>query len=111
LIARVAANAGRAVVGSRVGLLALAAAALGLGLAFNWSWLVAAGIAPLIVGLLPCAAMCALGLCAMGMGRKAAAPTPPSDPAHGTDAALMSQSDCCGSSQPSNSAGASTKTE
>jgi DNA-binding transcriptional LysR family regulator len=111
LIARVAANAGRAVVGSRVGLLALAAAALGLGLAFNWSWLVAAGIAPLIVGILPCAAMCALGPCTMGMGRKAAAPTPSSDPTQGTDAALMSHSSGCGSSQPSNSAGASTKTE
>ena len=37
---------------------------LGLvGLALNWSWLVAAGIAPLILGLAPCVAMCALGLC------------------------------------------------
>jgi len=33
------------------------------GLAFNWSWLVAAGIAPLLLSALPCAAMCALGLC------------------------------------------------
>ena len=47
------------------GLIAVAAIALVTGLALNWSWLVAAGIAPLILGLLPCAVMCALGLCAM----------------------------------------------
>lgn len=41
----------------------LAAVLLGAGLALNWSWLVAAGIAPLLVVLAPCAAMCALGLC------------------------------------------------
>lgn len=33
------------------------------GVAFNWSWLAAAGIAPLLIGILPCAAMCALHLC------------------------------------------------
>ena len=43
---------------------------LGLGLALNWSWLVAAGIAPLILGLAPCAAMCALGLCMGGKKRR-----------------------------------------
>jgi len=41
----------------------LAALLLGAGLALNWSWLVAVGIAPLLVALAPCAAMCALGLC------------------------------------------------
>lgn len=49
--------------GGRRGLLGLAAAVVVVGLAFNWSWLVAAGIAPLLVAVLPCAAMCALGLC------------------------------------------------
>lgn len=47
----------------RRGLFALAAVALVGGLAFNWSWLVAAGIAPLLLAVLPCVAMCALGLC------------------------------------------------
>ncbi|RWA69954.1 MAG: hypothetical protein EOQ28_22240 [Mesorhizobium sp.] len=37
--------------------------AIAAGIAFNWSWLVAAGIAPVLLGLLPCLAMCALGLC------------------------------------------------
>ena len=38
-------------------------AAVGAALAFNWSWLVALGVAPLLLALAPCAAMCALGLC------------------------------------------------
>jgi hypothetical protein len=63
--------------GSRIGLLTIAGAAIVAGLAFNWSWLVAAGVAPLIVGILPCAAMCALGLCMMRMGdRSAKEPSP-----------------------------------
>lgn len=33
------------------------------------SWLVAAGAAPIILSLAPCAVMCALGLC-MGMGKR-----------------------------------------
>lgn len=41
----------------------LAAVLLAGGLALNWSWLVAVGIAPLLVAVAPCAAMCALGLC------------------------------------------------
>jgi len=43
--------------------LAAGAAVAVAGLAFNWSWLVAAGIAPVLLSLLPCVAMCALGLC------------------------------------------------
>jgi hypothetical protein len=56
-------DAARGVIGSRVGLLALAAIGLALGVAFNWSWLVAAGIIPVLLSLLPCAVMCGLGLC------------------------------------------------
>lgn len=48
----------------------LAVAMVGVGLALNWSWLVAAGIAPILIALAPCAAMCALGLCMRGMGGK-----------------------------------------
>ena len=50
----------------RRGLILLGALVLGLGAAFNWKWLVAAGIAPLLLSVLPCLVMCALGLC---MGR------------------------------------------
>jgi hypothetical protein len=38
------------------------------GLAAGWGWLTAVGVAPLILSLAPCAAMCALGVCAMSRG-------------------------------------------
>lgn len=49
-----------------------AALAAALGLTLKWNWLVAAGVAPVLVSLLPCAAMCALGFCA----HKAISPAP-----------------------------------
>jgi hypothetical protein len=51
---------------SRRGLIVLAALLASVGLAFNWSWLVAVGAAPLILSVLPCVVMCALGLCMAG---------------------------------------------
>jgi len=71
----------RAWAGSRLGLILIAGVAIVAGLGFNWSWLVAAGLAPLILGVLPCAAMCAAGLCMMGMAGKKAVTTPSNDPA------------------------------
>ena len=47
----------------RRGLLILVAVVVVMGGALNWSWLVAAGIAPLLLTALPCVAMCGLGLC------------------------------------------------
>ena len=35
--------------------------------ALGWPWLVAAGLAPLLLSLAPCLAMCGLGLCMRGM--------------------------------------------
>ena len=52
--------------GGRRTWVALAAILLVGGAALNWGWLVAAGIAPLLLALAPCAAMCALGLCMKG---------------------------------------------
>lgn len=49
------------------GIAVLVVSALVLGAALNWSWLVAAGIAPLLLTVLPCAVMCGLGLCANKM--------------------------------------------
>ena len=51
---------------NRFVILAIAAVAVGLALKFNWGWLVAAGIAPILLTFAPCAAMCALGLCMSG---------------------------------------------
>lgn len=56
--------------GNRKALAVLAIAMAGAGLALNWSWLAAAGIAPILLALAPCAAMCALGLCMSKMGGK-----------------------------------------
>lgn len=57
--------------GGRRGMIVGAVAVVGAGLAFGWPTLVALGIAPILLSLLPCAAMCALGLCMMGKGRQA----------------------------------------
>jgi hypothetical protein len=56
--------------GGRRGLLILAGLAITAGLALNWNWLVTAGIAPILIGVLPCVAMCALGLCMNRAGGK-----------------------------------------
>lgn len=62
--------------GGRVGqgttLTVLAVAAVGAGLILGWDSLVAAGLSGLVLAVLPCAAMCALGLCASRMGKKEA---------------------------------------
>jgi len=57
-------------VGGRRGLILASVAAVGAALAFNWSWLVAVGVAPLLLAVAPCAAMCALGLCMNRSGSK-----------------------------------------
>lgn len=54
---------------SRTGKLVLGAGIVAGGLFLGWDWLVAAGLAPIVLGLLPCAAMCAFGLCMMS-GKK-----------------------------------------
>ena len=61
---------------SRNLLIALAVAGGG-AMFLGWDWLVAAGVATFIVALAPCLVMCALGLCASRMGKKAAAPAAP----------------------------------
>jgi flagellar basal body-associated protein FliL len=62
----------------------LATVAIGAGLALNWSWLVAAGITPILLGVLPCLAMCALGLCMHRAGGKSCAASAESAPAEPT---------------------------
>ena len=44
--------------------LLLGSAALAAGMAWQWSWLVAIGVAPILLSVAPCAAMCGLGVCA-----------------------------------------------
>lgn len=39
-------------------------------LALGWNWLLAVGLLPILLAVLPCVAMCAIGLCAMNQGEK-----------------------------------------
>jgi hypothetical protein len=56
-------EAARCYFGGRRALVILAIGVLIGGIALNWNWLVAAGIAPLLLTALPCLVMCGLGLC------------------------------------------------
>jgi hypothetical protein len=60
----------------------LAVAGGAAGMFLGWDWLVATGLASLVLGVLPCVAMCAFGLCAGRMMQSRQRPggqsTPPS---------------------------------
>jgi hypothetical protein len=86
----------------RRGLIVLGALVLGLGAAFNWSWLVAAGVAPPLLSVLPCVAMCALGLCMnrmTGSHNKASSTT--SSETEAVAGSLETPRSCCSSEQSS----------
>jgi hypothetical protein len=58
---------------ARLGRSRLAIGVVGLGViavaaAWQWSWLVAIGVAPVLLSVAPCAAMCGLGLCMHRIG-------------------------------------------
>lgn len=60
----------------------IALALLAGSFVWQWSWLVAIGVAPLLISTAPCLAMCALGLCMHRMGNRtsgAAQDGPPAD--------------------------------
>jgi len=59
------------------GLVLTASLATGAGLVLGWDWLVAAGAAPILIAVLPCALMCGLGLCMMPKGKAAQGKQPP----------------------------------
>lgn len=63
----------------RRGWLLVAFAVIAAGAAFNWGWLVAIGVAPLIVAFAPCALMCAAGVCMMGGSKSCASKSAPAD--------------------------------
>src|SRR5438093_13278281 len=54
----------------RLGLILVAATVVGAALVFNWNELVAIGVAPVVLAVAPCIAMCALGMCMNKMGGK-----------------------------------------
>lgn len=61
------------------GLAILAAVPIAAGMALNWSWLVAVGVAPLILTALPCVVMCAIGICMMPKGKQSCGKEPAVD--------------------------------
>ena len=74
------AHTARYCLGNRWALLIIAVIALIAGLALNWSWLVALGIAPVLLTMLPCLVMCGFGLCMNKMiGNSCASPQSQSD--------------------------------
>ena len=62
-LSRLGLNLARYYLGNRWVLVALGAGVLLVGIGLNWNWLVAAGIAPILLSTLPCLVMCGLGLC------------------------------------------------
>ncbi|WP_292115156.1 hypothetical protein [Mesorhizobium sp.] len=80
--------------GGRRGPIVAGAAVVVAGLTLNWSWLVAAGIAPVLLSVLPCVAMCALGLC---MNRMTACSTENVPPGEGADGSKTISTDMKGS--------------
>lgn len=67
---RDALSAVRQYLGNRTALLLLALVVVVAGLALNWSWLVAVGMAPILLATLPCLLMCAFGVCVVCMTRR-----------------------------------------
>lgn len=59
--------------GRRSALLLIGSVAVLAGAFYSWDWLVALGVAPLLLGVLPCVAMCALGLCMNHASRRPSA--------------------------------------
>lgn len=64
------------VISKRLVLGGVAFALMGAGLFWQWSWLVAIGVAPLLISAAPCIAMCSLGLCMHRMCSNSASAVP-----------------------------------
>ncbi|MGH6975986.1 MAG: hypothetical protein ACREED_03065 [Stellaceae bacterium] len=88
-------------IGRRRALILLGVAIAAAGLALNWTGLTAIGVAPVLLAIAPCAAMCALGLC---MGNMKGGQSCSTNPGGGADASQVA-------GPRSDSAAAAEKTE
>ena len=70
----VAISAIRSILSGRRKFVLLGAAALAISLLLSWNWLVAAGLASLLLTALPCVVMCAAGLCMSRMSQGSKTP-------------------------------------
>ena len=66
-------GAPRSFITPRRALIVAALLIVAAGLYLGWGWLAAAGIAPVLLALAPCAAMCAAGVCMGKMGGESCA--------------------------------------
>lgn len=105
-LARDLLHAARFYLGGRRGILVVATIAVLAGIGLSWNWLVAAGIAPILLTALPCLVMCGLGLCMNKMAgnscaskpaasKAAEAPEPESASNVRINSALAGESACC----------------
>jgi hypothetical protein len=104
-LSRLALNLARYYLGNRWVLLALGAAVLLAGIGLNWSWLVAVGLAPILISVLPCLVMCALGVCMLCRSSEKqstaardatdAATSPPAPAVAKIDGSSATGSNCC----------------
>jgi hypothetical protein len=104
-LSRLGLKLARYYLGNRWVLLVLGAGVLLAGIGLNWSWLVAAGIAPILISVLPCLVMCGLGVCMLcrssekqSMVSRDAADAAISPPAPGIakiDGVSATGSNCC----------------
>ena len=94
-LARDVLSAARYYLGNRRALLVLAIVGLIAGLALNWNWLVAVGLAPILLSTLPCLVMCAFGVCMMCRSGK----EPSTQSLNATDQGASSISPAVGASQ------------
>src|SRR5882762_6473113 len=67
------------------GLILGAVVGVGVGLAFGWPTLVALGVAPILLSVLPCAVMCGLGMCVMGKRMQSNSAQTPAQQSPGVD--------------------------
>ena len=67
----------------------LAVAGAGAGLILGWDSLVATGLSGLVLAVLPCAAMCALGLCASRIGHPKEAQPPTAETVANAEASAV----------------------
>lgn len=96
----VAINALRSILSGRRKLILLGAAGLAISLLLSWNWLVAAGLASLLLTALPCVVMCAAGLCMSRMSHGSKTPNTINLPDASTNVDQLSASppmaaNCC----------------
>jgi hypothetical protein len=116
--ARPVLHTARYYLGNRWTVIALGAVAVVIGLAFGgWGWLVAAGLAPVILSTLPCLIMCGLGVCFMCRSSNKESASPSIDAATSSsalgivkpDAPLVVGLSCCQGVSNENPANAFTE--